>query len=223
MASGLLEYLADGSSTKRLHPGWAAHSAIIAARLAAHGATGPASVFEGRFGLYSAFVDRHDVDVDAIASDLGERWETPRIAFKPYPACHYMHASLDATAQAVADTPVAVDQIEEIVALTTEAGVSLVLEPLADKHRPRSEYEAKFSLPYSVAALLVRGKVDVSTYTDDAITDRRCSSWPRRSATRSRSMRRSPGRFPAAFGSGPATGRCSRPSCRISAAAPRTR
>ncbi|HKO27566.1 MAG TPA: MmgE/PrpD family protein, partial [Solirubrobacteraceae bacterium] len=37
MASGLLEYLADGSSTKRLHPGWAAHSAVIASRLAAHG------------------------------------------------------------------------------------------------------------------------------------------------------------------------------------------
>ena len=46
-----------------------------------------------------------------------------------------------------------------------------MLEPLADKHRPRSEYEAKFSLPYSVAALLLRGKVDLSTYTDDAITD----------------------------------------------------
>ena len=172
MASGLLEYLADGSSTKRLHPGWAAHSAIIASRLAAHGATGPSSVFEGRFGLYGAFVDRHDIDADTIASELGDRWETPRIAFKPYPACHYMHASLDATAQALADTPVAVDQIEEIVALTTEAGVSLVLEPLAAKHRPRSEYEAKFSLPYSVAALLLRGKVDVSTYTDEAIADR---------------------------------------------------
>jgi 2-methylcitrate dehydratase PrpD len=171
MASGLLEYLADGSSTKRLHPGWAAHGGIIASRLAAHGATGPASVIEGRFGLYRAFVEREDVDVMAELSDLGRRWETLRIAFKPYPACHYVHASLDAAAQALAATPVPIDEIEEIVALTTEAGVSLVLEPLADKHRPRTEYEAKFSLPYSIASLLVRGKVDVSTYTDEAITD----------------------------------------------------
>ncbi len=171
MASGLLEFLADGSSTKRLHPGWAAHGAIIASRLAAHGATGPASVFEGRFGLYRAFVDRDDIDVEALTGELGERWETPRIAFKPYPACHYVHASLDAAAQALAETPVRTEDIEEIVALTTEAGVSLVLEPLADKHRPRSEYEAKFSLPYSIASLLVRGHVDVSTYTDEAITD----------------------------------------------------
>jgi 2-methylcitrate dehydratase PrpD len=171
MSSGLLEYLADGSSTKRLHPGWAAHAGIIAARLAAHGATGPSSVVEGRFGLYRAFVQRDDADIAAQTADLGERWETPRIAFKPYPACHYVHASLDATAQILADTPVAIKDIEEIVALSTEAGVSLVLEPLADKHRPRTEYEAKFSLPYSIASLLIRGKVDVSTYTDQAIAD----------------------------------------------------
>lgn len=171
MASGLLEFLADGSSTKRLHPGWAAHAGVIAARLAAHGATGPSSVIEGRFGLYRAFVERDDIDIAAMVGDLGERWETPRIAFKPYPACHYIHASLDATAQALKDTPVAIDDIDEIVALTTEAGVSLVLEPLADKLRPRSEYEAKFSLPYSIASLLIHGKVDVSTYTDEAITD----------------------------------------------------
>lgn len=171
MASGLLEFLADGSSTKQLHPGWAAHSALIASRLAAHGATGPASIFEGRFGIYRAFVER-DVDAGALTDDLGRNWETPRIAFKPYPACHYIHASLDATAQVLAEAPVSVEDIEEIVALTTEAGVPLVLEPLADKHRPRTLYEAKFSLPYSIARLLLRGQVDVSSYTDEAITDR---------------------------------------------------
>jgi 2-methylcitrate dehydratase PrpD len=171
MASGLLEFLADGSSTKRLHPGWAAHAGIIASRLAAHGATGPSSVIEGRFGLYRAFVQRDDVDVAAMLDDLGQRWETPRIAFKPYPACHYIHAPLDATVQLAADTPLAIDDIDEIVALTPESGVSLVLEPLAAKHRPRSDYEAKFSLPYSIASFLIRGKVDVSTYTGEAIVD----------------------------------------------------
>jgi 2-methylcitrate dehydratase PrpD len=111
------------------------------------------------------------VDPAALTAGLGERWETPTIAFKPYPACHYVHAPLDATAQLVADTPVSIDEIEEIVALSTEAGVSLVLEPLADKHRPRTLYEAKFSLPYSIASLLLRGHVGVATYTDEAITD----------------------------------------------------
>jgi 2-methylcitrate dehydratase PrpD len=173
MASGILEHLADGSSTKRLHPGFAAHNGIVAARLAAHGSTGPKTVIEGRFGLYNAFLGRDDLDIDGQLADLGERWETPRIAYKPYPACHYIHASLDATREVVAQTPLAPDEIEEIVALTTDAGVSLVLEPLDAKHRPRTEYDAKFSLPYSLAALLTRGDVDVTTYIGDAISEER--------------------------------------------------
>src|SRR5262249_53168127 len=62
-------------------------------------------------------------------------------------------------------------EIEELVLVSPPAGVAMVLEPSADKARPRSEYEAKFSLPYSVAAYLTHGQVDVSTYTDEAITD----------------------------------------------------
>jgi 2-methylcitrate dehydratase PrpD len=51
-ASGIIEYLADGSWTKRLHPGWNAHAGVIATRLARAGFTGPASVFEGTHGFY---------------------------------------------------------------------------------------------------------------------------------------------------------------------------
>jgi 2-methylcitrate dehydratase PrpD len=126
-------------------------------------------VIEGRSGIYRAFVERGDVDIAAQTADLGRRWETPKIAFKPYPACHFMHASLDATAQLAGQTPIDLDEIEEIIALTTEPGVAMVLEPLADKYRPRSEYEAKFSTPYSIASLLIHGKVDLGTYSDEAI------------------------------------------------------
>ena len=46
MASGLFAYLDDGTPTKPIHPGWAAHGALLAARLAAHGAEGPPGVLE---------------------------------------------------------------------------------------------------------------------------------------------------------------------------------
>ncbi len=172
MASGLLEFLADGSATKPIHPGWAGHAAITAARLAAHGATGPATVFEGRFGLFKAYIGR-ELDFETSLSDLGQRWETPNIAFKPYPACHYVHASLDALQGLIDEETIGAEDVEEIVALTTAAGVSLVLEPLAAKQRPRSEYDAKFSLPYSLASLLINGSVDVATYAEPAISDER--------------------------------------------------
>src|SRR5690606_37074147 len=69
MAAGLMEFLGDGSDGKQIHAGWAAQSGIRAAQLAAHGVTGPAAVFEGRFGVYRSFVGK-DIDPAAPGSDL---------------------------------------------------------------------------------------------------------------------------------------------------------
>jgi len=173
MASGLFAYLADGTPTKPIHPAWAAHGAHIAARLAHHGASGPQSVIEGKFGLYHAFLgaEAGDVDIEAQLADLGRRWETPRIAYKPYPVCHFMHGSLGATAEALRGRLLTADEIEDVVVTVPEAGVSLVLEPAAQKQAPRSEYEGKFSLQYSAASMLVRGHVGVGDFTDEAIVD----------------------------------------------------
>jgi 2-methylcitrate dehydratase PrpD len=130
-------------------------------------------VFEGKFGLYHAFLGAAEDEVDLAAqlADLGTRWETPRIAYKPYPVCHFMHGSLGAAAEAAAGRTFRADEIAEILVTVPEAGVSLVLEPAAQKRVPRSEYEGKFSLQYSVASLLVRGHVAVSDFTDEAIAD----------------------------------------------------
>lgn len=171
MASGMLEFLADGSDTKRLHPGWAANAGLVAARLAAYGATGPATVFEGRRGLYGAYLGDTDVDLEGQLADLGERFATVEMAFKPYPACHYVHAPVDAFARILEETRLPADDIAEIVAYSDETGVSLVLDPLEDKLRPRTAYDAKFSLPYCLAALLVHGRLGVESFTDEAIAD----------------------------------------------------
>jgi 2-methylcitrate dehydratase PrpD len=171
MASGLMEFLADGSETKRLHPGIAAQAALAAARLAAHGATGPSTVFEGRFGFFNAYLHGVEADVEGQVGDLGERWETPRIAFKPYPACHYVHAPVDALAQLVREHDLGAEGVERLVAISDVTGESLVLAPLEDKLRPRTVYDAKFSLPYCLAALLVHGRLDVTSFTPAAIAD----------------------------------------------------
>jgi 2-methylcitrate dehydratase PrpD len=172
-ASGLFAYLADGTPTKPMHPAWAAHGAHVATRLAVHGAAGPPSVLEGKFGLYHAFLgaEKGEIDIDGQLADLGGRWETPRIAYKPYPVCHFMHGSLGAAEEAAAGRVFRPEEIEEVVVTVPEAGVSLVLEPAELKRRPRSEYEGKFSLQYCVASLLVRGHVDVGDFTDEAIAD----------------------------------------------------
>ena len=171
MAGGLLEFLSDGAKTKPLHPGWAAHAALTAVRLAAHGGTGPASVLEGRRGFFATYLYGEHVDLEGQLVDLGSRYETPRIAFKPYPACHYTHAPIDALAQLIAEHGLEAEDVLAITALSDETGVGLVLDPLEDKLRPRTAYDSKFSLPYCLAALLVRGRVDVGSFTPEAIVE----------------------------------------------------
>ena len=171
LASGVLEFLEDGSWVKRLHPGWAAHSGIVAAGLARGGFTGPATILDGRFGFYRTFLG---VEPDpAPFRTLGTEWETLRIGFKPYPCCHYNHAYLDcalALRHAHGLTPEAIAAVE----CRVPAGeVPIVCEPREAKLRPRTPYDAQFSLAYSVAAALVDGRVGLDTYAPERIADER--------------------------------------------------
>ena len=193
MASGLFAYLDDATATKPIHPAWAAHGALVAARLAALGAEGPPGVLEGRFGLYHAFVDTR-IDLEPQLADLGERWETPRIAFKAFPACHYIHGSLGATASL--GDEVDPDEVEDILVTVPEAGVSLVLEPAESKVAPRTDYEGKFSLQYSTAAMLVHGSVGLTTYTPEALADERVLGLARKVRYETKAYASYPAAFP---------------------------
>lgn len=167
-AGGLLAFLGTGASTKQLHPGFAAHAGILAARLAAAGATGPETVFDGPHGVYDALAEG-PADPAAIVRDLGQRWETTRIGIKPYPACQLSHATLDAVAAALATRPVRPDDVVRIVARVHPDSAAVVCDPGRDLTRPASAYAAKFSLPWSVAALVCDGRLGLDTFDPDAI------------------------------------------------------
>ena len=170
MASGLMAYLSDGSDTKRVHPGWMAHAAHVAVDLAAHGATGPAGVIEGRYGVYHALLGRGDVTAADVAGDLGSHWETLAIAFKPYPACHFVHAPLDALAALRTEHGFEADAVERITVMLPQAGIELVGDPIERKRRPETPYESKFSAPFALAALLHAGSVDATTFGAPLLT-----------------------------------------------------
>jgi 2-methylcitrate dehydratase PrpD len=171
-APGILEFLGDGSTTKRLHAGGAAQAGVLAALLAEAGACGPASALEGRYGLFRTHLDMDAGDaLRAQIADLGERWETMAMAIKPYPACHFMHGCLEATERLVATHGVTAEDVRGIHVRVAEPGVGLILEPAAAKPAPQTPYDAKFSLPFSLAALLERGHIDVTTYTAASLGD----------------------------------------------------
>ena len=181
-AGGLLEFLATGASTKQLHPGAAAMSGIIAARLAAAGATGPDTVFEGVHGIYAAMSARPSFP-DSIVDGLGSRWETTRIGIKAYPCCQLSHASIKAAAALLnrlgGQAPVPGD-IEEVVAWVHPDSIPVVGGPASGQVMPRTTYDAKFSLPWTVAAMLVDGDITVDTFTPESVARAEVAALARR-------------------------------------------
>lgn len=170
-ASGLLEFLSDGSSAKRVHAGWAGQAGVVAAALAAQGFAGPATVLEGRFGLYAAMLGAPPAA--APFGTLGRQWETLRVAVKPYPCCHLLHAYLDCALALRSAHGIVPEAVESVECRVPAGEIPIVCEPVEAKRRPRTPYEAQFSLPFAVAAALVDGRVTLDTFTAARLADPR--------------------------------------------------
>ena len=171
MASGIIEYLAEGTWTKRLHPGWAAQSGIRAALLARGGFIGPRTVFEGVHGLFHGFAHTTQGDYGALTGDFGTRWVTETLAFKPYPCGTMAHPYIDC-AKRLAARGIKAGNVKELVCEVAEGTVHRLWEPLADKQRPPNGYAAKFSTPFLLATGFVRGGVGLDAFTDAAVRDK---------------------------------------------------
>jgi 2-methylcitrate dehydratase PrpD len=172
MAGGIIEYLAEGAWTKRMHAGWAAQSGIRAALLAKHGFVGPRTVFEGVHGLFHGFAHATKGEYDALTGDFGSRWVTDTLAFKPYP-CGTMAQPYIDCARRLAARGIKPEDVESILCEVAEGTVHRLWEPLADKQRPRNGYAAKFAVPYLLAGGFVHGGVGLGAFTEAAIREER--------------------------------------------------
>jgi 2-methylcitrate dehydratase PrpD len=171
--SGSLEFLEDGAWNKRFHPGWAAISGITAAALAQQGFIGAKRAYEGRFGLFASHLQSHfdPANLALATAGLGETWELLQVAVKPYPACHFVHACVDAAVALVREQKLDATEIERVQALVPADVVKTVCEPAANKRRPANSYDAQFSIPYTIAAALRRGRFTLDELEDDALGD----------------------------------------------------
>jgi 2-methylcitrate dehydratase PrpD len=168
MAGGIIEYLADGSWTKRMHPGWAAQSAYRAVRMAQQDFKGPATVFEGKHGLFHGFANTSDGDFEAMLQGFGQHWLWTTIAFKPYACGTMAHPFIDC-AREFRRKGIPLDQIQQIECDTAEGIVHRLWEPLALKHAPPNGYAAKFSIPYAIAAGLMFDDAGLGEYAEDVV------------------------------------------------------
>jgi 2-methylcitrate dehydratase PrpD len=170
MASGIIEYLADGSSTKRLHAGFAAQSGIRAVALARGGVSGPPTVFEGAHGFYKAFAPSKTPDFTQLTEGLGSRWTGASLAFKPF-ACGTMTQPYVDCAIALAKSGVNADDIACLVCEVGEGTVHRLWEPLALKQSPPNGYAAKFSTPDCIATGFLTGDAGLRAFEDAAMAD----------------------------------------------------
>ena len=171
MAAGIIEYLAEGTWTKRMHPGWAAQSGIRAADLARQGFIGPRTVFEGEHGLFHGFARTTSGRWEKLLDGFGERWVTDTVAFKLYPCGTMTHPYIDCARRLA--QKIRIDEIEEIVCEAAEGTLHRLWEPLKAKQSPPNAYAGKFSTPYCIAAGFVLGNAGLDAFTDERVADSR--------------------------------------------------
>jgi 2-methylcitrate dehydratase PrpD len=169
-AGGLFEFLSNGSTVKALHPGWAAHAGLWAAACARAGMTGPETVLEGRYGLFAAYADDRAAGerLSQALAGLGRDWKLAEAAFKLYPCCHYIHPYLECAERLKVEMRGA--QAIETVRFRVAAGAAdVICLPWSSKTDVKSGVQAKHSLPYCVARVLLGRPVDIDSITTPTV------------------------------------------------------
>ncbi len=162
------------SLTKRLGPGFASQAGVLSAYLAKKGYTSNHGVIAGPYGYFQTHHGREG-DLEGLVADLGKVYEITRVGPKPYPCCRFTHASIDAALRLAKENDIHPDSV---------AGVTVYLCPrdhrsvggstsdsLEIKRHPRKPVDAQFSVPWTVAAALVKRDVFIPAFTDAGIRD----------------------------------------------------
>ncbi|MCB2059080.1 MAG: MmgE/PrpD family protein [Novosphingobium sp.] len=168
-ASGIQVFLEEGAWTKRFHPGWGAVAGITAAQLARAGFKGPSRPYEGKFGLFDTHLHGDVAKLDALTDGLGEEWHFGETALKPYPVCHFIHGCADAAIELRSEIGGA--EIVSVKAFLPEPTLHIVAEPAEAKENATTEYEAKFSAQFVIAACLLRGRFGLPDLQPKALAD----------------------------------------------------
>ncbi|MGU3495472.1 MmgE/PrpD family protein [Xanthobacteraceae bacterium A53D] len=164
--SGTTQFIADGALAKRVGPGFAARSGVLAAHLAANGITGPWRFLEGEAGLFKLY-ERGEVKPEIVSEGWGAKWEVRDLSMKPYPCCRCMHTTiqlaLDLKGQGVTADDIVAGTIE-----LSEVNRKIVGAPF-DQGHANPVVHAQFNAAYGFAAALTDGKVEIGSFMPERI------------------------------------------------------
>ncbi len=161
-AAGLRENF--GTMTKPFHAGRAAESGVVAATLVSGGMTAAQNILEARRGFFSAAGGGFDPGM--IFGKLGNPWtfESPGVSIKPYPTGSLTHPAMTAMLNLVVMNDLHVDDVEEIYVGTNRHMPNALIHS-----RPRTDLEAKFSMEFCMAILLLRRRAGLEELTDEVV------------------------------------------------------
>ena len=161
-ASGLRENF--GTMSKPFQAGHAAEGGVTAADLVALGWTAADNILEAGNGLYHAVAG--DFDATAISGRLGRPWSllSPGVSIKPYPSGSLTHPAMDEMGRLVRANGLKPDQVEAVRVGAGKAMLNTLI-----RHRPTTGLEAKFSMEYCMAVVIVDGHAGLAQFTDAAV------------------------------------------------------
>lgn len=168
--SGNAQAMKNEADTKKIGYGFASHGGITSALMAQRGITGAKDIFDetdrGFYNLYHAGCDR-----ETLLRDLGRKFEMFDMSFKPYPCCRMNHPYIDAIMKLLKDNKIEANEVEEIVPFTCQHVYQTLCMPEQVKKKPNNVMTTQFSLPWTMACAVVRKKVGISEFTEEALKD----------------------------------------------------
>lgn len=164
--------LASPSLTKRLGAGFAAQAGVVAATLARAGFPASTEIFSGTEGFFQTFYGQEG-DHIALLDGLGTRFEIVSVGPKPFPSCRYTHAAVSAALALRAEHGVDARAIRAVRVHVGERDMRMVWgtseEERRHRIRPQGVVDAQFSIPFTVAAALVRGHLTLEEFTESGL------------------------------------------------------
>jgi 2-methylcitrate dehydratase PrpD len=156
-----------GSDIGAIHAAFPARAAAFSALLAQEGISGIKNSLEGAAGFFNLYY-QGQYDRSTLLADLGKKFLTENIALKPWPVCAGAFTCVDALKEIVKENNIAPQQIEKIIAYVGDWTKNLC-EPLNERQTPRSAIEAKYSIPFCLGVMALKGGIAIDDFNSDSL------------------------------------------------------
>jgi 2-methylcitrate dehydratase PrpD len=153
-----------GTMTKPLHAGRAAESGIVAADLAGRGWTATDQVLEAERGFYRAAAGTYDPN--AILGKLGKPWTflSPGVSIKPHPSGSLTHPGMTEMLRLIREYDIKPGNVESV-----DVGTNHVMPTALIHHQPKNHLQAKFSMEFCMASLLLYRRAGLMEFNDEVV------------------------------------------------------